>query len=174
MMTPEHLHLALNHVPFLGAGFALVPLVIGFLTKQKQTVVAGLVIAAASGWVTPIVMATGESAYERYEDGPVARFLDPQAESVLEVHEHRAEAWSIVMYAGAVVSTTGLALMIWFPRRVRPISGTVSFFCLASVVAGAWVASSGGPIRRPDFRDGEAVSVSVPVDGRVEHRENHD
>jgi hypothetical protein len=90
MNTPEHLHLALNHLPFLGAGFAIIPLAIGFITKNKNAVLSGLLIAALSGWLTPIVMETGESAYERYEKGPIAQFLDPQAEQFLETHEHRA------------------------------------------------------------------------------------
>jgi hypothetical protein len=102
MITPEHLHLALNHLPFLGAGFAIIPLAVGFITKNKNAVLAGLLIAVLSGWVTPIVMETGESAYERYEKGPIASFLDPQAEQFLEIHEHRAEAWSKSMYANAV------------------------------------------------------------------------
>ena len=153
MNTPEHLHLDLNHLPFLGAGFALIPLVIAWLTKSKPTAMAGLLIAAISGWMTPLVMETGEEAYDRYEDGPIAGFLDPQAEAYLEIHEHRAEAWCKVMYASAVVSTLSLALLLWKPACIRAVSAAASALCLAALLSGIWIAESGGQIRRPDFRD---------------------
>lgn len=153
MNTPEHLHLALNHLPFLGAGFALIPLAIAWLTKSKPAALAGLLIAAISGWMTPIVMETGEEAYERYEDGPIAGFLDPQTEAYLEVHEHRAEAWSKVMYASAVVASLSLALLLWKPEWVRATSAAAAALCIASLLSGIWIAESGGQIRRPDFRD---------------------
>ena len=79
MPTPEHLHLALNHIPFLGAGFALIPLFICFLAIQRSKIVAGLPIAFASSWMTPLVMETGESAYERYEKALVDSFLNLRA-----------------------------------------------------------------------------------------------
>jgi hypothetical protein len=126
MNTPEHLHLALNHLPFLGAGFAIIPLAIGFITKNKNTVIAGLWIAVLSGWVTPIVMQTGESAYERYEEGPIAKYLDPQAEELMEIHEHRAESWSKAMYANAIISTLCLILFLWKPAWVRSLSATAT------------------------------------------------
>jgi len=152
MNTPEQLHVALNHLPFLGAGFALIPLAIGFVAKSRNTVLAGLLVAVLSGWITPVVMSTGEAAYERYEDGPIARYLDPQAEVFLEVHEHRAEAWSKLMYASAVMSTICLALLLWKPSWIRGLSAAAAAFCCASLLSGIWIAESGGLIRRPDFR----------------------
>jgi hypothetical protein len=168
MTTPEHLHLALNHLPFLGAGFALIPLAIGFFTKNKNAVLSGLLIAVISGWMTPFVMETGESAYERYKEGPIAQFLDPQAEKFLEEHEHRAEKWSKVMYASALVSSLCLGMLMWKPAWLRILSSVAAFFCVASLVSGVWIAESGGPIRRPDFRaDQNSVpSISAgPKDG---------
>jgi hypothetical protein len=171
MITPEHLHLALNHLPFLGAGFAIIPLAIGFITKNKNPVLAGLLIAVLSGWVTPIVMATGESAYERYEKGPIANFLDPQAEQFLEIHEHRAEAWSKAMYANAGISTLCLGLLLWKPNWTRSLSGIATVFCLVSLFSGIWIAESGGLIRRPDFRGDQITGVP-----KVSHQEkaHHD
>jgi hypothetical protein len=154
MITPEHLHLALNHLPFLGAGFALLPLLMGLFWRQRLTVMAGLILAVVTGWMTPLVMVTGEEAYERYEDGPVAQFLDPQAESFLEVHEHRAEAWSKLLYLSAVVPTLGLGVVIWKPTYLRGVAGVSALFCAAALFAGIWIAESGGSIRRPDFRPG--------------------
>ncbi len=160
--TPEHLHLALNHLPFLGAAFALIPLGLAFLTNNKTAALAGLICAVIAGWATPFVMATGEAAYERYEEGPIAQFLDPQAETSLEEHEHRAEAWSKVMYVSAVVATISLALLLWKPAWVRAVTVPAAVLCAASLLSGIWIAESGGPIRRPDFRGAQAGAASAP------------
>lgn len=159
MNTPEHFHLALNHLPFLGAGFAIIPLAIGFITKNKTAVLAGLLTAALAGWVTPIVMETGESAYERYEEGPIANFLDPMAEKFLEIHEHRAETWSVALYANAIIATLCLGLLLWKPGWSRPLAGTSLVFCFGALLSGIWIAESGGLIRRPDFRGDQTHAV---------------
>lgn len=171
-LTPEHLHLALNHLPFLGPGFAIVALVVGFMGHSRAAIAAGLVIAAGSGWVTPLVMATGEAAYERYEKGPVSRYLDAGAERALETHEHRAEAWSKVLYASAAVSTLALVAMWWMPGRARAVAAVAGVFCLAALGAGIWIAESGGLIRRPDFR--EAPSRALQPSSSSTHYEDGD
>ena len=172
MPTPEHLHLALNHIPFLGAGLALIPLFIGFLAGQRSTIVAGLLIVAASGWMTPLVMETGESAYERYEKGPVASFLDARAETALEQHEHRAEAWAPVLYVSTIVSTIALALIFWKERWKRFLAFVCAAFCTASLLAGIWIANSGGLIRRPDFRSEDLTTPSSPKQNAYHDRES--
>jgi hypothetical protein len=158
MITPEYLHLALNHIPFLGAGFALVPLVIGLFSGRRSAVLAGLLIAVLSGWATPIVMETGEAAYERYEHGPVAKYLDPAAENAMEIHEHRAEDWAKAMLAGTVVSSLCLGMLVWKPRWTRGLACVSAVACVLTLASGIWIAQSGGPIRRPDFR----TTASVP------------
>lgn len=172
-MTPEHLHLALNHLPLWGAGFALIPLLIGLVSGQKTTVLAGLVIAAVSGWATPIVMATGEAAYDRYEHGPVAAHLDSAAGQALEIHEHRAEDWSVVLYANAVAATLGIGFLFAKPVWRRAVSAGAMLFCAAALLAGIWIAQSGGPIRRPDFRVAPVQSPmpSESHNGEREERE---
>ena len=162
MITPEHLHLALNHIPFLGAGFALIPLAFGLVTKSRLTVLAGLLIAVVSGWMTPFVMATGEAAYERYE-GAIAEFLDPQVEKFLELHEERAHTWSKVMYANAIISTLCLGLLLWKPGWIAGACLPSALLCLASLLLGIWIAESGGLIRRPDFRAGQVSSLGAPA-----------
>ncbi len=159
-LTPEHIHLAVNHLPFLGAAFAVIPMLFGLAMRSRPAILAGLTIAALAGWSTPLVMATGEGAYDRYEKGPVARFLDPGAEHYLEEHEERAETWSKVMYASALVATLGLIAVARNERWSRPAAFLALVFCLASVAAGVWISESGGKIRRPDFRQADAGSSS--------------
>ncbi|MCS6771234.1 MAG: hypothetical protein NZ740_04330 [Kiritimatiellae bacterium] len=162
--TPEHLHLALNHLPFLGALFAIFPLIIGLLTRSRPTIVSGLAIAAFAGWTTPFVMATGEAAYERYERGAVAGWLDPGAGEFLEIHEQRAHRWSKILYASAGISTLGLILALRREKWVVLAAVVSLLFCAASTMAGVWIAESGGKIRRPDFRAEPLINAEPQVE----------
>jgi hypothetical protein len=151
-MTPEHLHLALNHLPFLGSGIAILPLIVGILGRSKATLITGLALATIFGWVTPVVMSTGEAAYGRYEEGSVRVFLDANVERALDSHEERAETWSKTMYLSAIVSTLALGISLWRFSIGRFVSIAAAFFCLVAFASGIWIAESGGQIRRPDFR----------------------
>ena len=167
-MNAEHLHLALNHIPFLGSAFALIPILIGILKKNKITMMSGLLLAALAGWMTPLVMETGEDAYERYEHGPVEAFLDPDFEDYLEIHEERAEFWSKILYASAVISTIALITLFRCEKYGRYMAMASAVLCLFAFAAGVWISLSGGKIRRPDFRD------SPPSVQHTEHEESHD
>jgi hypothetical protein len=151
-MTPEHLHLVLNHLPVLGSAFALVPILVGLILGNRATLLTGLALAAVAGWMTPVVMNTGEAAHERYESGLARRFLDAKAGDFIEIHEERAEKGSIILYASAVVATLALILAIgqWPCWRIAGIAAAL--LCAGSIGAGVWIADTGGKIRRPDFR----------------------
>jgi len=151
-MTQEHIHIAINHLPFLASGIAVIPILVGVTLRNKVTLISGLAIAIIFGWMTPIVMSTGEAAYERYDEGPVKPFLDANVEQALESHEERAETWSKVMYLSAIISTIALGISVWRMSIGRYVSIAAAMTCLAALGAGIWIAESGGKIRRPDFR----------------------
>jgi len=153
MMTPEHLHLALNHLPILGLGFAVIPLVMGLLKNSREALFSGILMAMLAGWATPIVMESGEQAYERYEHKPISAYLDVKSEDVMEVHEERAETGAKVMVATAVLATLLWVLSLFKPAWVRGLSAILVLCCLLSTGLGIWIAESGGKIRRVDFRE---------------------
>ena len=153
-MTPEKIHLAINHLPFLGSGFAVILICADVFLRNKALLVVALATASVSGWMTAFVMETGEEAYERYEEGPVRKYLDPNFESALDIHEERAETWSKLMYASALLSTLMLPMAFWKYEAARKFAFLAALLCLASLLSGIWIADSGGKIRRPDFRDG--------------------
>lgn len=169
-MTPEQLHLAINHIPLIGCAFAIIPLLAGFFMNKKSLMVTGITMALIAVCTTPIIMETGEEAYERYEEGPIASYLDPQAEAALEIHEHRAEDWSIVMYATGIVAIIGLIIAYKKPKLLRIATLVVTSMCLFSTTAGIWIAKSGGEIRRPDFRNQQTLQNSY--DSHEEHDEH--
>ncbi len=121
-MTPEHIHLAINHIPVIGTGLAIIPILAGFFLKNKGLLITGLVLAAGTSWLIPFVMETGEDSYERYEEGPVRAYLDADFDHYMEIHEERAETWSKAIYATAVLSTLGIIVCLWNWNVGRPLS----------------------------------------------------
>ncbi len=159
-MTPEHLHLALNHIPIIGLACAAVPLFWGIVTQSRPALVSGLLLAVLCGGVTFAVMETGEQAAERYENPPVSNYLDANFEHFLEIHEERAEAGSKAMYAAASLAVLSLILLFWKPSAGRWSCVLVLLACLAAVAAGIRIADAGGQIRRPDFRSSSSPAQS--------------
>lgn len=159
-MSPEKLHLALNHLPLVGLAFALLPLLVGLFAKSKASLISGLLIVTLAGWATPFIMETGEQAYERYEDGPPRAYLDADVEDWLHLHEERAHTWSKLLYATAATASLALVLCFFHLPMARRLSWLVAILCLASVAASVYIADSGGAIRRVDFREGKTADRS--------------
>ncbi|MGA0333083.1 MAG: hypothetical protein ACO3NW_03925, partial [Kiritimatiellia bacterium] len=107
----------------------------------------------------PLVMETGEEAYDRYEDGPVRVYLDAGAEEALEVHEHRAHDFAKFLYANAFLNTLCLGLLLLKKPHAEKICWAAVAMGILAVISGIWIAESGGKIRRPDFRQPGAYAV---------------
>lgn len=160
-VTPEKLHLALNHFVFLLPLAALLPLIVGLATRSRAALLSGAGIALLGSLMTGVVMGTGEEAYERYKEGPIAGYLDSGAPEELEHHEELAHDLSKVLYLLAVVSFTTLAIGFFKRAWLRPASFALLGLCIVSVVVGVAIADSGGKIRRPDFRTSNTHSDST-------------
>jgi hypothetical protein len=166
-MSPEKIHLVVNHLVIIGLALAVIPLLVGLLFRSRATVISGLLIALLGGYSTGVTMGSGEEAYERYETEPdIVAALDDDVHGWLEAHEQRAHTWSKLLYGVAAGHTLCLALLIWKPKWLRPIAGVSLVLCVAGVASGVWIADTGGLIRRPDMRQGEP-----PV--QLDHGENH-
>jgi len=168
-MTPEQIHLALNHFPTIGLILAMIPLLVGLITRQRTTAFAGVLVMGISALATPFIMSSGEDAYERYEEGPVSPYLDAAAEPALEQHEERAHTWSKLLYADLIIAIAGLVALGFKPVWVRPVSAICLAGCLAGSGASSWIAYSGGKIRRPDMR----TAVSQPAQTSTPHEESN-
>ena len=170
-MTPEHLHLAINHIPVIGLALAGITILVGIVSKTKASLSLGLVMAAICGWSTPVVMNSGERAFERYkEGGEIHSHMDADADTYLQAHHDRAETWAKTMYGTAILATLALLLIFWRWEYAGWLSAIVVLACFLSTAAGVWIAESGGKIRRVDFRD----STSEPVDSPEEEGEEGD
>ena len=79
MFTPEHLHVALNHVALIGLSVAILPLMIGLIRKDRGALLSGLLIVLICGLSIPVVMETGEGAAGIQLDSAAAAFLESHA-----------------------------------------------------------------------------------------------
>lgn len=152
-MTPEKLHLFLNHIPLIGTALALLPIALGYVQKNRALLMTGLFLAAVSSWLTPFIMSTGEAAEERYEHGPIATYLDADVHDYLELHEERAHFWAKLMYANAVIASLAFIFSALRLKWARPLCALTCVTCLLTILSSIWIADSGGKIRRVDFRE---------------------
>lgn len=161
--SPEHLHVALNHVPLIGGAAAALPLLVGLVAGCRTTVLAGLFLAVVACGSVALVMSTGERAEERLHSVH-ADLVDEGGMAAMETHEARAHLWSKLTYAVAGIAGVGVVAALLFRRAVRPIAAVVLLACIANTAALVWVAASGGEIRHPEFRPPQADADAGAVD----------
>ncbi|MEQ9824549.1 MAG: hypothetical protein ABQ298_09210 [Puniceicoccaceae bacterium] len=164
-MQPEHLHLLINHFPIHGLFIATLVLLIGLWTGERRTQIAGLVVVLLSSLSIPFVMGSGEAALERYQDEDVIRSTLTEAGlDYGQQHYDAAEKGAKLTYLLLILSALALLSLkfkpLWFGKLAWVVL-IMSVFCL---LANAWIASSGGKIRRPDFQTARsAVMVVEPI-----------
>jgi peptidoglycan/LPS O-acetylase OafA/YrhL len=155
-MNPEHLHLLINHVPIHGLAFSMLVLLVGLLIKSRPTQLTGVALVLVASLSIPFVMGSGEGAYESYrKDDPETARLDAASLEVAREHYEAAEKGAKATYLLAVLAALVLVAARWRPKWF--VSGSWSLVILAvlCLVLNAWIAKSGGEIRRPDFRSVE-------------------
>jgi hypothetical protein len=152
LTTPEHVHVAVNHVPLIGLAFAGVPLLFAAVSRQRPVLWVGLFMVLISGAAMPVVTESGQHAADRFSDGKVAGGLDAAGEEWLAEHYERAETAAKLIYAVAAASIAGMAVLWKRPRATRVVAAVMLALCAVSVTALAWVADAGGRIRHPEFR----------------------
>lgn len=158
-IAPEHLHVAINHIPLVGLAVALLPLLIGLVGRRKESLFIGLLLTLICAGSIPVVMWSGEEAEHEWLHTDAASHLNAEGHEWAEIHEDRAELGSKTIYV-----TAGLALLSLIGMAIGKCKGKLkkttlglsiltTLACAASVVAAAWIADSGGKISHPEFRD---------------------
>lgn len=169
-MTSEQLHLAVAHLPLFGLAVATLVLVIGVIGGEKQLLFAGLLVALLASSSIPLVMGSGESAFQRYQQAPGHFGLDAEGVAWARVHFVRAQQASKPVYFTALLALLGLISMSMLPKFTRWLAGLCLAGALASAGWGFWAAQPASKIRRADFREGPApvVEVTTELEGEVE------
>ncbi|HQR06027.1 MAG TPA: hypothetical protein PLN21_04345 [Gemmatales bacterium] len=76
LMTPEHLHAMLNHLPLLGVASACIRLLYGLIRKNSEVVFVALLMVAIFGASAFFVMMSGNQAEARFEHSEYSSMLD--------------------------------------------------------------------------------------------------
>lgn len=165
-MNPEHIHLLVNHIPIHGLAFSTLFLITALLLKNRLLTGISAIIITLCALSIPLVMGSGEKAHERYESIPELR--ESVGESGLEmahVHHENAEKGSKATYLLIVLGIASILVWRFRPEWLMRMGWILALLCIICLVLNAWIASSGGKIRRPDFRADAA---------NIEYHEDHD
>lgn len=153
MLTPDHLHVLVNHLPIIGLIATLIPLLYALIRREKNTLLVSFLMCLIFGGSIAIVMDSGEEAEEDIEHGNrLSTMLDDAGRRWLHEHEERAEKGAIIAYVTAGIGLLGLLSLWKWTRAAFPIGILALLLCFASVAAMAWVSQAGGCIRHPEFR----------------------
>ena len=152
-MTPEKLHLAVNHVPMIALAALLLPMVYALLAKQKVLLVLLLAMTCVLGAATIILMQSGENAEHRMEDGELAGPpYTEQIHDLIEEHEERAEVTAISSYATALLAAIAIALAFYRLEWSVWVSWVVVVGMVVTTALAMWTSQAGGLIRHPELR----------------------
>ena len=161
LLTPAHLHLALNHVPIIGLAVACLPVLVGILFHSRGALASGLLAVVLCAGTMPAIIETGEAAQESFVDGSIEPGMDAAGKEAFHEHSHRAKATAPVVYAAGILSLVALLALIKFPRQAAWIGWAVLVGSALSIALSVWTAEAGGRIRHPEFRP-EPKSTAQP------------
>ncbi|NOU35220.1 MAG: hypothetical protein HOO88_00365 [Kiritimatiellaceae bacterium] len=157
MFTPEHLHVALNHVALIGLAVAIIPLAIALFRKDRGALLSGLLIVLIYGLSIPVVMETGDGATARLMSGDAGVQLDGVSMTFLKEHEERADVASASVYVALSFAVIGLLTMRFAPKHQYNVAALVLVACIVCTALLVWTAEAGGQIRHPEFRSAPAM-----------------
>ena len=146
-MNWVHLHLALNHLPVVGALFVFLLLALGVRRGSEELKRLALQLSAALFAVAMLVRFTGEQAAENPSFASSA-----ELQQLVQAHEDSADQAVTGMFLLAVFSVAGL---FWSRKtRILPAWAMIGAIILCFVVAllMARSANLGGRIAHPEIR----------------------
>lgn len=156
-ITSAHIHLAVNHLPVVGALLATGTLALAAIVRRASLRKMGfglLVFAALSA--LPAYF-SGEGAEELVEHRPGV------SERLIERHEEAAaRALLVTLVAGAVAAAALFSIRLRQERAVRTLFAVALLSSLAATGLMGQVANLGGQIRHDEIRSGTASTVRQP------------
>ncbi len=156
-MSGVHLHLLVNHVPVLGAVFAVILLLVAQF--YARDVLARVALGAL------VVVALGVAA---------AKFSGEPAEDAVEkmpgvtrdaIHEHE-ELADNAFIAAAIVGVVSLGALVRWRRLPLPRAASYGALAGATIVTGlmAYTGLLGGQIRHTEVRPGATAQDAMTVE----------
>lgn len=158
LLTAEHLHILLNHLPIIGLPISAAALTMALLVKSRPAQLIALLLVlstAASVWT---VNATGESAYKR-----IRGLADDVGVDWLDTHQERAEKFAPLFYTLTILAAAALLAPRKWPRSATPLALATLVLTMGGAAASGWIALAGGQVRHPEFRSGPAPSSEESI-----------
>ena len=157
-MKPEHIHLLINHIPIHGLIFSTLFLIVAVILRNRLLTGVAMAMITVAAISIPFVMASGEAAFERYQDeAELHKLIGEDGLAMAKTHYEHAETGAKATYLLIVVGIAGLGIWKFRPTWLIGTGWVMVALCAVALILNAWIASSGGRIRRPDFR------VDTPV-----------
>lgn len=147
MMSAQHLHLLLTHVPVMAVLFSLPLIAFGIWRRNNtliRTALVGFVLAAL---VTIPVFLTGEGAEEAVEHLPGV------TEFYIEQHEESAERTLWLVEALGLGSLVLLVFSIRGKELQLSVTGGLLLLGILTAVSIGQTANLGGQVRHTEIRD---------------------
>ena len=149
-MSGVHLHLIVNHLPVVGALFALLATAWALWRKGRDTAIFGMACLVLLGAFSALAYFSGEPAEEAVED--------MAAVSHSYIEEHEDAAW-IAFLAAAAAGMVGAAGLVARGDAARKWTLPIGFVA-AAVTLGlmGWTANLGGMVRHTEIHPAGAAS----------------
>jgi len=149
---PEHLHVMLNHLPVTLILLLAPLLVAGLISRNPAVFAVAFSLGLLADLATPLVMQTGERAYNRFNADQIQPPLDARGDIAMEMHEDAAEKAAPFLYITGLGCIAGLVFLRWRPDWVRGCAWLVLLISLLAAGLTLRSAVLGGHIRHPEFR----------------------
>lgn len=147
-MNAVHIHLAINHIPVLGAGLGAVLLLWDLLFKRDELRKFTLVLMVFVAIVSVPAYFSGGEAEE------IAEHLPQASEALIEEHEESAD-WSLGLVE--LSGVLALATLILIRRSSPAVKWALTALLVSTLLSAAAMARTaylGGQIIHTEIRDG--------------------
>ncbi len=145
-MNGAHLHLVVNHLPIIIPIIAFILMLGGFAMKSeilKRAAYGLFVLGAISAMVA---FATGEETEE------VVEHMAGVDESLIKVHEEKAETFAVLIYILGGISLVGMWASWKRASYSKMISIVAILFSLIVFIFAQQTGTTGGEIRHTEIR----------------------
>jgi hypothetical protein len=153
-MDSTHVHLALSHVPVIIVPVGIALLFFGALRRNRDAMIAGMVLFVLSALTAGGVFLTGEEAEDAVENLPGV------SHAVIERHEEFASATLAATMALGAVALVSAALLHRSRKVALAAIGSTVVVSLAAAAMLLQTANLGGQVRHTEIRPdggGEAL-----------------
>lgn len=157
-MNAAHWHLAMNHLPVVGALFATCLLAFALWRKSDELIRVSLGALVAVAALTVPVYLTGEPADEVIMDIP------EYDGALIKAHEQAAVVAFTAIVVVGLIALGGLIIHRKAAQLPRWLAVAVCGLALATSALLAWTANLGGKIHHPEVRSPAAMAPAAKGD----------